>query len=89
VLHKVRKNVKYVILGTEHLVFVQKILCSKPYFIEIIRKLKVSLCLINWALCALKTYGSGGIAQPVLTSALDGVAISTELSRFLQKFKQT
>jgi hypothetical protein len=37
------------------------------------RKVKLSLCLINQALCHEEIWGSGGIAQPFLTMALEGV----------------
>jgi hypothetical protein len=35
-------------------------------------EVKVTLCLINYALCHENTWGSGGIAPPFVTSALDG-----------------
>jgi hypothetical protein len=35
-------------------------------------KVKLSLCVINKALCLEDVLGNGGIAPPVLTSALDG-----------------
>jgi hypothetical protein len=35
-------------------------------------KVKLSLCLISYALCHEDAWGTGGIAPPFLTSALDG-----------------
>jgi hypothetical protein len=40
--------------------------------VQITVKVKLSLCLINSALCHEDIWGSGGIAPPFLTSALDG-----------------
>jgi hypothetical protein len=39
-------------------------------------KVKLSLCLINEALCYEHIWGSGGIAPHFLTSALDGGELS-------------
>jgi hypothetical protein len=36
------------------------------------KKVKLSLCLINYALCHEDILGSGGTAPPFLTSALHG-----------------
>jgi hypothetical protein len=38
----------------------------------VLKKVKLSVCLINWALCHEDIWGSGDIAPPFLTSALDG-----------------
>jgi hypothetical protein len=43
------------------------------------KKKKLSLCLINEALCHEHVWGSGGIAKPFLTSALDGCEWSASL----------
>jgi hypothetical protein len=40
--------------------------------LRFVSNVKLSLCLIYWVLCHEDIWGSGGIAPPFLTSALDG-----------------
>jgi hypothetical protein len=47
------------------------------------KKVKLSLCLISYALCHEDVSGNGGIAPPFLTSVLDGGEWSaSRLGRF-------
>jgi hypothetical protein len=43
------------------------------------KKVKLSLCVFNSTLCHEDVWGSGGIAPPFLTSALDGGERSASL----------